>query len=260
MRVLIVFVLLEVVVCTTVFLDKKTTPPGYKTFLKRHVRGTMNVQECDNAMQSINKKIKECKPKNTFILSTKEKVRSICQSDGEPAEENMTKSRERFEIIVCKVKKVGRRVPKFPNCKYTGNQDNKKIIKVQFFWKTDTRARYEKFINQHIKADMTADRCNSVITQKRITITDTNDCKPTNTFIRATTNLVKQICLQAGEPYGTMRKSLLPFDIVVCKLRNEGAKRPRCDYRGQTRTRRIAINCLDGFPVHFDRDIVHFEN
>ncbi|XP_078025613.1 ribonuclease-like [Epinephelus lanceolatus] len=121
-------------------------------------------------------------------------------------------------------------------------------------------ARYRKFINQHINGQMSKTRCDQVIQSRGITQTDSNLCKETNTFIRATTNHVRAICGQAGEPYGVMTRSLLPFDIVVCTLRNQGARRPHCQYNGQARTRRIAIRCEQGFPVHFDGDIVHFEN
>nr|XP_033479873.1 signal-regulatory protein beta-2-like [Epinephelus lanceolatus] len=36
-----------------------------------------------------------------------------------------------------------------------------------------------------------------------------------------------------GEPYGVMTKNRQPFDIVVCTLRNQGARRPHCQYNGQ---------------------------
>ncbi|XP_074529764.1 ribonuclease-like [Halichoeres trimaculatus] len=108
---------------------------------------------------------------------------------------------------------------------------------------------------------MSITRCNSEIQSRGITETDSNLCKETNTFIRANTNTIKTICGLAGEPTaGGLTKSLQPFSIVVCSLKNQGARRPHCDYRGQARTRRIAIRCEDGFPVHFGRDIVHFEN
>ncbi|XP_042349204.1 ribonuclease-like 3 isoform X2 [Plectropomus leopardus] len=120
--------------------------------------------------------------------------------------------------------------------------------------------RYRKFIKQHINGQMSANRCDGVIQRNGITKTDSNECKETNTFIRATTNIVRAICGQAGEPYGDMTRSLQPFDIVVCTLRNNGARHPHCQYRGQARTRRIAIRCEQGFPVHYDRDIVVFDN
>eukprot|EP00064_Thunnus_orientalis_P024370 superscaffoldBa00010346_g24660 len=119
--------------------------------------------------------------------------------------------------------------------------------------------RYRKFINQHINADMSINKCDKEINKLKITKTGSNECKETNTFILATTNLVKSVCKDAGEPYNNLMKSTKPFPIIVCKLKG-GQRRPHCEYRGQSRTRRIAIACEDGFPVHFDRDIVHFEN
>ncbi|XP_005726648.1 angiogenin-like [Pundamilia nyererei] len=116
--------------------------------------------------------------------------------------------------------------------------------------------RYQKFINQHIFQRMSVDRCTSVIASRRIKTAD-NECKETNTFIRATTGLVKPICDHAGEPYGEMTKSTKPFDIVVCKLK--GGRPGHCEYRGNSYTRKIAIRCEQGLPVHFDRDIVNFE-
>ncbi|XP_056239181.1 angiogenin-like [Seriola aureovittata] len=124
----------------------------------------------------------------------------------------------------------------------------------------DVSDRYRKFIAQHINGQMSVNRCDDEIRNRHITKTDSNECKETNTFIRATTNIVKSICERAGEPYGQMTKSLQPFDIVVCSLRNQQGRHPRCQYRGQARTRRIAIRCEQGLPVHFDRDIIHFDN
>ncbi|XP_035983323.1 angiogenin-like [Fundulus heteroclitus] len=114
-------------------------------------------------------------------------------------------------------------------------------------------ARYRQFINQHVNAGMSQTRCDAVITQRHITETDSNRCKETNTFIRATTNHIKPICDRAGEPYGNLMKSLQPFDVVICTLKNKDARRPHCQYKGVSRTRRIAISCMQGFPVHFDR-------
>lgn len=124
----------------------------------------------------------------------------------------------------------------------------------------DVVQRWQKFINQHINGEMSANRCDQVMGARRLTQTNTNMCKETNTFIRATTNIVKSICGRAGEPYNDMTKSLQPFDIVVCQLKNQQARYPHCQYRGQARTRRIAIKCDRGYPVHFDGDIVHFQN
>ncbi|XP_031696080.1 ribonuclease-like 3 [Anarrhichthys ocellatus] len=120
--------------------------------------------------------------------------------------------------------------------------------------------RYREFINQHMNNHMSADRCDQVIDSRRITKTNTNECKETNTFILSTTSHVVDICVHAGQPFGQMTKSSSPFFIIVCELKNHGARRPHCQYRGQRRTRYIAIKCENGFPVHYDGDIVHFEN
>lgn len=121
-----------------------------------------------------------------------------------------------------------------------------------------TVARYKNFINQHIYGEMTVGKCSDVIRSRQIAIPNTNQCKDTNTFIRATTNLVKDICKKAGEPYresSNLRISLQPFNIIVCNLRNQ-ARQPRCEYRGQDRTRKIVVGCAEGFPVHFEEDVM----
>lgn len=119
---------------------------------------------------------------------------------------------------------------------------------------------YRKFINQHINVGMSVNRCDQVIRSREITETGSNTCKDTNTFILASTNEVNKVCRLAGVPYGVgLTKSLQPFPIVVCTLRNQGAHRPRCQYRGQSSTRYIAIRCEGDFPVHYGRDIVHLD-
>ncbi|XP_023253908.1 uncharacterized protein LOC111648290 [Seriola lalandi dorsalis] len=65
----------------------------------------------------------------------------------------------------------------------------------------DVSDRYRKFIAQHINGQMSVNRCDDEIRNRHITKTDSNECKETNTFIRATTNIVKSICERAGEPY-----------------------------------------------------------
>lgn len=118
--------------------------------------------------------------------------------------------------------------------------------------------RYKNFINQHIYGEMTVGKCSDVIRRRQITKTDTSQCKDTNTFIRANTNLVRNICDKAGEPYREkphLRISLKPFNIIVCNLRNQ-ARQPSCEYRGQDRTRKIVIECKEGFPVHFEEDVM----
>lgn len=115
--------------------------------------------------------------------------------------------------------------------------------------------RWSQFINQHINNRMSVSRCDDVIRNRHITMPNSNSCKETNTFILATTNLIKAVCDRAGVPYGTLTKSTQPFPVIVCRLRNEG-RHPHCEYRGRSSTSYIAISCENGFPVHFGRDIV----
>lgn len=123
---------------------------------------------------------------------------------------------------------------------------------------------YRNFINQHVNAAMSIDQCDRIIGSRRISQPNSNLCKETNTFIRATLNPITAICSFAGEHYGQLTKSTNPFDIVVCKLRNGGepnnpTRVPHCQYRGQARTRLIAIRCEGRFPVHYGADIVYFD-
>lgn len=87
-----------------------------------------------------------------------------------------------------------------------------------------------------------------------------NKCKKINTFILAPINMVKSICKHAGQPDGKMTKSLKPFPIVICKLKNKPSSFPDCEYRGKALTRRIIIKCVQGLPVHYDNDIDYCEN
>ncbi|XP_068451462.1 ribonuclease-like 3 [Clinocottus analis] len=121
--------------------------------------------------------------------------------------------------------------------------------------------RYRNFINQHVIGQMSAGRCDQVIQSRGITKPDGNECKETNSFIIAGTNLVRAICQDAGSPYaGGMTKSNQPFPIIVCSLRNQGGRRPHCQYRGQARTRYVVIQCENTFPVHLQGDIMSLEN
>uniref|UniRef100_A0A3Q3G3Y5 Ribonuclease A-domain domain-containing protein n=1 Tax=Labrus bergylta TaxID=56723 RepID=A0A3Q3G3Y5_9LABR len=108
--------------------------------------------------------------------------------------------------------------------------------------------RHKKFINQHVKGEMSVNRCDAEIGSRNIK-TINNECKETNTFIVSTNSPIKTIC-ENGMPLGNgMMKSTTPFHIIVCILRNQGARPPHCQYRGQARTNYIAIKCEDGYPV-----------
>uniref|UniRef100_A0A3B3ZQQ0 Ribonuclease A-domain domain-containing protein n=1 Tax=Periophthalmus magnuspinnatus TaxID=409849 RepID=A0A3B3ZQQ0_9GOBI len=117
--------------------------------------------------------------------------------------------------------------------------------------------RYRTFINQHVNQEMSRTRCDAVMRDRKITVTNSNECKETNTFIKAGTNQIKTVCGEAGRPYNNsrnLRVSNQPFPIVICNQRGNH-RYPRCEYRGRSATRYIVIGCEDGFPVHFERDV-----
>ncbi|KAM3612088.1 uncharacterized protein V6R79_002569 [Siganus canaliculatus] len=128
-------------------------------------------------------------------------------------------------------------------------------------WKLTIQQRYKKFQNQHIIEQMSTNSCAEVIQERKIKLLG-KGCKKINTFIQASINEVKPVCGNDGEPYGNMTKSLKPFDIVVCTLNetNKKAKYPNCHYDGEAFTTKIIIECIQGFPVHYDGNISHYEN
>lgn len=122
------------------------------------------------------------------------------------------------------------------------------------------KSRYEKFKNQHINKKMNASSCDDVMQARKI-FTNTNKCKNTNTFVLSDIKPVKSVCEKEGEPWRKkMTKSLKRFNIVVCKVKNQKAKPPKCTYLGKKLNKKIIIKCEKGFPVHYDSDIDHCEN
>ncbi|KAL3044546.1 hypothetical protein OYC64_012938 [Pagothenia borchgrevinki] len=118
-----------------------------------------------------------------------------------------------------------------------------------------------KFKNQHIIGRMDVNSCDQVMEERGIAEADSNRCKDDHAFILANTDQVNNVCRLAGEPYGVYTESLLPFDIVICSLKNQGARRPHCQYQGQSLTTKIAFRCEEGFPVYYGRDnVAYFRN
>ncbi|XP_053341205.1 ribonuclease-like 3 [Clarias gariepinus] len=113
--------------------------------------------------------------------------------------------------------------------------------------------RYRNFLNQHVYSDMSEKKCNSEIDKRRITDGNTNNCKKVNTFIKASSNLIKTVCGRATGLYTSGQ----PFPVVTCKLQS-GDRRPHCDYgrKGYESTRYIKIACDQGWPVHYQEDEV----
>lgn len=116
---------------------------------------------------------------------------------------------------------------------------------------------YGKFRRQHIDATMTAKGCDKVIKSKQIYNVD-NSCKDTNTFILDNPSEIKNICVEGKfDETLQMTKSHKKFKVVKCELKNEGASKPSCQYRGNLLTNRyVAVACKNNLPVHFARDIL----
>ncbi|XP_063044673.1 ribonuclease-like 3 [Engraulis encrasicolus] len=82
----------------------------------------------------------------------------------------------------------------------------------------EVKERYNKLVKQHINGNMNEYICDREISTRKITQTGSNDCKETNTFIQASSQLVTRICGDAGTHYrDNLFKSNQPFPIVICK-------------------------------------------
>lgn len=97
----------------------------YEQFKTQHINDRMTEDQCDSEIKTrnISDTKKECKEKNTFILSDNETVKSICndRTDGD------VRSKSQFEIIDCELTS---KTEKTPPCKYNGKHQFKKRIEV----------------------------------------------------------------------------------------------------------------------------------
>ncbi|XP_039462467.1 ribonuclease-like [Oreochromis aureus] len=127
--------------------------------------------------------------------------------------------------------------------------------------KRQNETPYEKFKRQHVDAKMTAKKCEAEIKNKQIYNVD-NSCKDTNTFILSDYEKVKAICNGHGSPHKNtcLTESKAKFSIVKCELKNNGGRKPNCQYKGKLLTNRIVVVQCGGLPVHFEKDIVTFES
>ncbi|XP_015257226.1 PREDICTED: angiogenin [Cyprinodon variegatus] len=116
-------------------------------------------------------------------------------------------------------------------------------------------AGYINFRKQHMDQGMTKEKCKKLNTKN---YGKTNDCKEKNTFITDSPKDVKSICNDGGD-YDSktgLTVSKKGFNIVDCTLKQMEAKKPHCEYRGNTFTQRLlVVRCQDGLPVHFERSI-----
>ncbi|KAL3999501.1 suppressor of tumorigenicity protein 13 [Sarotherodon galilaeus] len=108
---------------------------------------------------------------------------------------------------------------------------------------------------------MTAKKCDAEIKNKQIYNVD-NSCKKANTFILSDYEQVKAICNGQGiyDQNSGMTKSKDKFRIVKCELKNNGARKPKCQYKGKLLTKRIVVVKCGGLPVHYEKDIETIES
>uniref|UniRef100_A0A669C9Q7 Ribonuclease A-domain domain-containing protein n=1 Tax=Oreochromis niloticus TaxID=8128 RepID=A0A669C9Q7_ORENI len=86
---------------------------------------------------------------------------------------------------------------------------------------------------------------------------DGNKCKDVNTFILSDYKQVKAICSDQTNK----TKSKAKFRIVRCELKNNGARKPNCQYKGTLLTNRtVVVRCEGKLPVHYYDDEMTFES
>ncbi|MEQ2249788.1 hypothetical protein ILYODFUR_032985 [Ilyodon furcidens] len=110
--------------------EKPVEEERYEKFRIQHIDKDMVKKKCEAEIRR--KKIynndNSCKKTNTFILDNPKAVKSICQGEGEMNEKTkMTHSKQKFKIVVCKLKKPARK----PNCEYEGTKFTNRIVVVR---------------------------------------------------------------------------------------------------------------------------------
>ncbi|KAG7263669.1 hypothetical protein CRUP_005208, partial [Coryphaenoides rupestris] len=81
---------------------------------------------------------------------------------------------------------------------------------------------YRKFIDQHYNQHMTPDKCDAVIRKGKISETDSNICKQTNTFIRAPLASIMAICTSGTRYENVIKSEAVPVEE---QLSNKESKR-----------------------------------
>ncbi|KAG9282109.1 ribonuclease-like [Astyanax mexicanus] len=112
---------LLLVLCTVLPADGQ----DFKKFKAKHVNGAMDPSMCTEEMKKINEsplKAKKhiCKPRNTFILDTIDKIKEVCNLP--PYKGDFRESGKTFTIVDCITKST-----KKP-CVYTGEKKNNAAI------------------------------------------------------------------------------------------------------------------------------------
>uniref|UniRef100_A0A3Q3EEE4 Ribonuclease A family member 1, pancreatic n=1 Tax=Labrus bergylta TaxID=56723 RepID=A0A3Q3EEE4_9LABR len=120
---------------------------------------------------------------------------------------------------------------------------------------------HDKFIRQHVIDKMEEGDCTTEINRRNIK-NKAGKCKEINTFILSNKSAIMAVCMK-GEPYEvivnkiltSMTKSTTKFSIIKCKLKNQKASPPKCQYVGTRGQRSIIIKCdKEGHPVHYQGD------
>ncbi|KAF4115061.1 hypothetical protein G5714_002550 [Onychostoma macrolepis] len=115
------------------------------------------------------------------------------------------------------------------------------------------RARYQKFLNQHLAPFVNREMCTDVIRNRNI-VSETGGCKPVNTFIQANENQITAVCGRNNRLNNNLFQNNQQFSVVTCNLRS--GQWPNCVYdTGRLSTRYIVLACEQGLPVHYE--IVH---
>lgn len=116
------------------------------------------------------------------------------------------------------------------------------------------RARYQKFLNQHLAPFVNREMCTDVIRNRNI-VSETGGCKPVNTFIQANENQITAVCGRNNRLNNNLFQNNQRFSLVTCSLRS--GQWPNCVYdTGRLSTLYIVLACEQGLPVHYERSTV----
>ncbi|XP_035984418.1 ribonuclease-like 3 [Fundulus heteroclitus] len=102
---------------------------GYEKFKRQHIDKKVTAQKCTPVMKQkvIYNNDNSCKKKNTFIQAAEKEVKSVCKGQGVYNDQtHFTESKKKFSVVVCKLKKQGKK----PKCEYGGKLFSNRTIVV----------------------------------------------------------------------------------------------------------------------------------
>uniref|UniRef100_A0A8C5RPD2 Ribonuclease A-domain domain-containing protein n=1 Tax=Laticauda laticaudata TaxID=8630 RepID=A0A8C5RPD2_LATLA len=115
------FVVLAVVLNLDIFAI------NYPTFLRQHYdnpKSNVRKSYCNAMMQSRDMTKPNCKPLNSFIHDTKNRIIAVCGSEGTPFENRLQHSLRPFRVTTCKMR--GSSI--LPPCEYRENTSPRYIV------------------------------------------------------------------------------------------------------------------------------------